>query len=525
MNTVRGLSVLVTGGSRGLGLLLARRCRQRGCAVTVAARDRAELDRALELLDSGAPGAVTGRVCDVRDEQAVQALVADTAREQGGLDVVLANAGVIQVGPAESMGTAAFRDAMETMFFGGLHTSLASLPYLRESPAGGRLGLVGSVGGLLPVPHLVPYSCAKSAIASLAEGLRTERAGHGVDVTEIHPGLMRTGSHLQAEFGGDARREYSWFATLAGLPGLSMDAERAAERIVTALERRRRRVVLTPVARVGATAHGVAPVLVSRVNSGVARLLPDAPPAGDADRAPEERRTGAEIARAPGSGRARWQTALSALNERAARRFNETGGPRTPGKRGRPARGRAPEHLAPDDREPQGHMTQTPADLASLLRHFEDLREHTHGHAPESAAEGRQEKERIYERSTGLLDPVARNVLEEMNAALLHGTGEVRASGVLRDEEGGLDASWTLSWAEQQRAGVGPVRLSARYGARFHHPHLCGGTVGHWPLNVFTEEQAAAETGTLRAVAAADLHNLVFRADYRIVPAAQARQD
>ncbi|MGW7516125.1 SDR family NAD(P)-dependent oxidoreductase [Streptomyces sp. NPDC054796] len=320
MGTLRGSSVLVTGGSRGLGLLLARQCAERGCDVTIAARDEEELERAVALLrERPGGGTVTGSVCDVRDRAAVRDLVAATAERQGGLDVVLANAGIIQVGPAEATGADGFRDAMDTMFFGALHASLEALPYLRESRVGGRLGLVGSVGGLLPVPHLLPYSCAKSAVGALAEGLRTEQAEHGVSVTAVRPGLMRTGSHLQAEFGGDADREYAWFATLAGLPLLSMNAERAAERIVSAVERRRTRLVLTPAAKLGGKAYGLAPVLVTRVNSVVARLLPDAAPGGGGTV------KGALVARGEGAGRTRWQAALSALNDRASRRFNETG--------------------------------------------------------------------------------------------------------------------------------------------------------------------------------------------------------
>ncbi|NSC24741.1 SDR family NAD(P)-dependent oxidoreductase [Streptomyces albus subsp. chlorinus] len=304
---MKDLSVLVTGGSRGLGLLLARQCVERRCDVTVAARDEEELDRAVGLLrrrarDTG----VTGRVCDVTDRAAVRELVERTAEEQRGLDVVVANAGNIQVGPAEESGTEAFRSAMETMFFGALHTSMESLPHLRESPAGGRLGLIGSVGGLLPVPHLVPYSCAKSAVGALAEGLHAEEAAHGVTVTAVHPGLMRTGSHNQVELSGDEGSEFAWFATLAGLPGLSMDALRAAERIVRALERRRTRVVLTPAAQLGAKAYGVAPTLVTRTNEVVARLMPGAQRSGR-------------------TGRSRWQSAVSALNDRAARRLNQTG--------------------------------------------------------------------------------------------------------------------------------------------------------------------------------------------------------
>lgn len=326
MRKLTHLSVLVTGGSRGLGLLLARQCVERGCDVTIAARDQEELDRAASLLRrrAGRSGAsVSVRVCDVRDKYAVRDTVARTARDQGGLDVVLANAGIIQVGPAEASGVEGFRDAMDTMFFGAVHAALESLPYLRRSPAGGRLALIGSVGGLLPVPHLLPYACAKSAIGALAEGLRAEQAEYGVSVTAVHPGLMRTGSHLQAEFGGDAAREYAWFATLAGMPLVSMGAPRAAERIVDAVERRRTRVVLTPAARLGAAAYGLAPSLVTRANTLVARLLPGS----------EEQEAGTVkghgLAADKDTARPKWQSAVSALNERAARRLNEHAAPRT----------------------------------------------------------------------------------------------------------------------------------------------------------------------------------------------------
>ncbi|UNZ16583.1 SDR family NAD(P)-dependent oxidoreductase [Streptomyces sp. 891-h] len=307
MDALSDLSVLVTGGSRGLGLLLARQCVERRCDVTIAARDEEELDRAVGLLRRRARDTeVTGRVCDVTDRAAVHELVENTAAAQRGLDVVIANAGNIQVGPAEESGTEAFRSAMETMFFGALHTAMESLPQLRESPAGGRLGLIGSVGGLLPVPHLVPYSCAKSAVAALAEGLRAEQAEHGVSVTAVHPGLMRTGSHRQVELSGDEGKEFAWFATLAGLPGLSMDALEAAERIIRALEHRRTRVVLTPAAQLGAKAYGVAPTLVTRTNELVARMMPGPEASGR-------------------EGRSRWQSAVSALNDRAAKRLNQMG--------------------------------------------------------------------------------------------------------------------------------------------------------------------------------------------------------
>jgi hypothetical protein len=150
---------------------------------------------------------------------------------------------------------------------------------------------------------------------------------------------------------------------------------------------------------------------------------------------------------------------------------------------------------------------------AALSRHFADLRDGTHG-----SAVSRQDKERLFAHAVALIDPYARRALEEIDTDLLLGTGEVTATGVRRTEDG-VDAVWALTWPEQRAVEVDPIMIRAWYGARFHHPHLRGGTVGDWPLNVFTPEQAAAELPTLRTIAAADLHNLVFLRDYRIVPA------
>jgi hypothetical protein len=120
-----------------------------------------------------------------------------------------------------------------------------------------------------------------------------------------------------------------------------------------------------------------------------------------------------------------------------------------------------------------------------------------------------------------LLDPHARQALDEINRDLLLETGDVTVTGVQRAATGGVDAAWELSWPEQRAAGIKPIIIRAYYGSGFLHPHLQSGTVGDWPLNVFDEEQAAGELPTLRAMAAADLHNLVFQTggDFRIIPA------
>jgi hypothetical protein len=154
-----------------------------------------------------------------------------------------------------------------------------------------------------------------------------------------------------------------------------------------------------------------------------------------------------------------------------------------------------------------------PAYITSLIRHFEDLRDGTHG-----GSTARKDKEAHFEKAVQLLAPIARRVLNEMNTNLLLDTGQLTESGLRRTPDGGLNASWTLSWPEQQAAGIEPIVLQAYFGGGFHHPHLRGTTVHDWPLNVFSEEDAAAQLSILRAIASSDLHNLVYLSDYRIVP-------
>ena len=147
-----------------------------------------------------------------------------------------------------------------------------------------------------------------------------------------------------------------------------------------------------------------------------------------------------------------------------------------------------------------------PAYITSLIRHFEDLRDGTHG-----GSASRKDKEAHFEKAVQLLAPVARQVLID--------TGQFTETGLRGTADGGLTASWALSWPEQRAAGVEPIALHAYFGGSFHHPHLRGTTVHDWPLNVFSDEDAAAQLSILRAIASSDLHNLVYQADYRIVPA------
>jgi hypothetical protein len=164
----------------------------------------------------------------------------------------------------------------------------------------------------------------------------------------------------------------------------------------------------------------------------------------------------------------------------------------------------------------RGEISQPPRPTSALSRHFADLRDGTHG-----GARSRPDKERLFAAAVPLLDRHVRQALGEINTDLLLGTGDVTATGVRRSADGGIDAVWALSWLEQQAAGIEPIVIRAYFGPGFVHPHLRSGTVGDWPLNVFDAEQAATELPTLRAMAAADIHNLVFQVggDVRIIPA------
>jgi hypothetical protein len=148
------------------------------------------------------------------------------------------------------------------------------------------------------------------------------------------------------------------------------------------------------------------------------------------------------------------------------------------------------------------------------MRHFIDFRDGTHG-----GSVSRHDKETHFAHAVELLAPVAHQALEEINTHLLLDTGKVVATGLHRGADGSLSASWELTWPEQKTVGVDPVTLYAYYGSGFLHPHLRGATVHDWPLNVFSINDAADLLPIMRAIATSDLHNLVFQADYRIIPA------
>jgi NAD(P)-dependent dehydrogenase (short-subunit alcohol dehydrogenase family) len=269
---LRGQTALVTGGSRGLGLLIARELARAGCRLAICARDPDELARASDYL-TGFGGQIEAVVCDVADRVQVDRMVRRVTARCGRIDILVNNAGIIQVGPLESQQVTDFEQALDVMYWGVVYPSLAVLPQMQARQAG-RIVNVTSIGGRVAVPHLLPYSSAKFAAVGFSEGLAAEVGKDGITVTTIIPGLMRTGSHLHAIFKGQQTLEYGLFAPLASLPLVSMDAERAAEQVVMALRRGETVRHLGVTASLASRFHGLFPGTTVELLGLVNRLLP-----------------------------------------------------------------------------------------------------------------------------------------------------------------------------------------------------------------------------------------------------------
>lgn len=269
-----GKTVVITGGSRGLGLNLARELADQGARLVLVARDEAELARAAEDIRTRQPFAeVLTVAADVRRRYDAERALAQTLERFGRVDVLINNAGIIQVGPVDHMKLSDYEDAMNTHFWGPLYTMLAAMPYMRRQGEG-RIVNISSIGGRVGVPHLVPYAASKFALTGLSDSLRYELSRENILITTVCPGLMRTGSPLNASFKGRHINEYAWFAISDSLPLATIDAGRAARQIIAACRRGDAELVITVQAKLAILARTVAPELFAGAMSLINGLLP-----------------------------------------------------------------------------------------------------------------------------------------------------------------------------------------------------------------------------------------------------------
>jgi NAD(P)-dependent dehydrogenase (short-subunit alcohol dehydrogenase family) len=269
--------VVITGGSRGLGLEMARQFAAEGARLVLLARNEPELEMAYqELSQIGAK--VMTIPCDVGIREQAEAAVDQVIERFGRLDVLINNAGITQVGPVDHMKVEDFEDAMNVHFWGPLYTMLKAIPVMRRQ-GGGRIVNVSSIGGKVSVPHLAPYGVSKYALVGLSDAYRAELARDDIAVTTVIPGLMRTGSYYHGNFKGKNEEEFTWFSWMAATPITAMHSSRAARQILNAVRFGVPQVTLTVQARLVEILNHVAPNLSAKVWETFARMLPE--PTGD----------------------------------------------------------------------------------------------------------------------------------------------------------------------------------------------------------------------------------------------------
>lgn len=267
-----GKSVLITGGSRGLGLLLARKICAEGGRVALLARDANELRRARDRLRGEGGDALTV-VCDLLDREQIERAVNEVTREFGAIDVLINNAGVIEIGPLAHMRREDFEKSMNLHFWAAFDLIERVVPQMRRR-GGGRIVNISSIGGKMAVPHLAPYCASKFALTGLSDAMRAELALDNILVTTVTPGVMRTGSHVNAKFKGDHAAEYAWFSLSATMPITSLDGKRAAGQIVEACRRGQPALIIPFPARLGIAGNALFPNLTGAAMKLVNRLLP-----------------------------------------------------------------------------------------------------------------------------------------------------------------------------------------------------------------------------------------------------------
>jgi NAD(P)-dependent dehydrogenase (short-subunit alcohol dehydrogenase family) len=287
-----GKSVLITGGSRGLGLLMARQICAEGGRVALLARDATELRRARnELLEAG--GEAITIVCDLLDRRQIDDAIEKVLARFGGVDVLINNAGIIEVGPLVHMKREDFEKSMSVHFWAPFHLIWKLVPQMRRR-GGGRIVNISSIGGKMAVPHLAPYCASKFALVGLSDSMRAELALDNIHVTTVTPGLMRTGSHVHAKFKGDHAAEYAWFSIAASMPLVSIDAERAAAQILDACGLGQPSVMIPVAARVGILGNALFPSLTAYAMKLINHILP-----GATDSSGDELRSGWQSREAP----------------------------------------------------------------------------------------------------------------------------------------------------------------------------------------------------------------------------------
>ena len=263
---------LITGGSRGLGLQIARGICARGGKVALLARDADELASAKTDLGRFGTEVLTIQ-CDLLESAQIQSAVQQALQRFGKIDILINNAGVIEIGPVEHLQLKDFDRAMRIHFWAPYVLQLLIVPQMRVI-GGGRIVNISSIGGRIAVPHMASYCASKFALAGFSDAIRTELARDKIYVTTVTPGLMRTGSHVHANFKGDHAAEYRWFRWSLKIPFASISIHRAARKVLAACRRGSSNLIMPVSTYFIIAANGVFPSLTAHIMTLFNRTLP-----------------------------------------------------------------------------------------------------------------------------------------------------------------------------------------------------------------------------------------------------------
>jgi short-subunit dehydrogenase len=245
MQVTPGTRALITGASRGIGRALATTLAARGATLGLAARSTQELDQ----LAAQLPGDHHVLECDVADSVSTQRAIDAFVDSTGGLDLLIANAGITHYGAFRDQPLDKALQMSQVNWHGTLFTIHFGLPHLLDAGRG-HIVAVSSGAGLRSFPQAAVYGATKAAQRMFAEALRHELAGTGVSVTLVYPGEVATSLH-------DHEKDHmpAWYR---GGPDAA-PPEDLADKILAAVEKDERAVYYPPVVRALGIAHGISP--------------------------------------------------------------------------------------------------------------------------------------------------------------------------------------------------------------------------------------------------------------------------
>jgi NAD(P)-dependent dehydrogenase (short-subunit alcohol dehydrogenase family) len=229
MNSLNGKVALVTGGSRGIGLAIARALVHDGVQVAVTGRGAAHLSAARPKIEAAGPGKVETLQADVRRQDEVARAVDATAARFGGLDILINNAGIGIFADVATMTAEQWSEVIDTNLTGVYHACHAALPHLKKRGAGYIVN-ISSLAGKNPFVHGAAYCASKAGLNAFSEALMQEVRYDNIRVSYVCPGSVATGFS-----NGDEQKGADWKASPDEVAEVVLDLLRLNSRSLASL--------------------------------------------------------------------------------------------------------------------------------------------------------------------------------------------------------------------------------------------------------------------------------------------------